>query len=431
MAYWRLTVKRPIVGTEAFDLRFRSSVTVGDDAQCDVCISTVALPGKMKVVQKRWGGIYLRLTQEIAPSLKGQFEQKKTWKNRLYCGVWVRATGDLSFLVGDACFELKKHEKVALAPFKLDRSVERKHLWQAAGGAIAVHAALFALFFLLGFFAPDRPVDVALEDLQKITVADAEKLFEEVKPTPEPKETADAAALLQQTPQALADSAPAKKPNGSAAAPLVAKKGSAPPKPVRVEDMGLLALQKTFKPTKTNLDLAIVAQGTVPQNRPSKDLDFGLASGTDDLTVAQGVRGAMELSSINSLQVKQYEGGLSESVQKGARRGASLTLVKKEVEVRGGLDASVIRQIIEERQGEVKFCYESALYKDRSLEGELAAAWTIRADGTVSDLSLQSDKISAAVFKKCVQDQIVQWKFPMPKGGGIVRVKYPFLFTLL
>jgi len=29
----------------------------------------------------------------------------------------------------------------------------------------------------------------------------------------------------------------------------------------------------------------------------------------------------------------------------------------------------------------------------------------------------------------CVQRRVRQWRFPEPKGGGTVRVSYPWIFT--
>src|SRR5690606_4360549 len=98
-------------------------------------------------------------------------------------------------------------------------------------------------------------------------------------------------------------------------------------------------------------------------------------------------------------------------------------------EVRGGLDPAVIRQIIEERLPEVRYCYEKALLESKNLKGKISASWTISAQGGVLDLSTASEEVQDTVLHPCLREQMNQWKFPQPKGGGVVHVKYPFVFN--
>jgi hypothetical protein len=179
------------------------------------------------------------------------------------------------------------------------------------------------------------------------------------------------------------------------------------------------------------LDVAALAVGSARSPETGKGVhgELGLSKGSSEFGIAADARGGEMVASLEGRGVEAYQGGLGEKVKQGSFRGASIKLVRREVEIRGGLDPAVIRQIIEERLSEVRYCYENALLKKTNLQGKISASWTILADGTVSDLKSESDEIETKILHPCIKDQIKNWKFPAPKGGGVVHVKYPFLFS--
>jgi TonB family protein len=111
-------------------------------------------------------------------------------------------------------------------------------------------------------------------------------------------------------------------------------------------------------------------------------------------------------------------------------RGKSITkVIPGKTTVVGGLDKDVIAKVIRRHQGEIKYCYESELNKDPSLAGKVAVAFTIDPTGAVSDATVSETTLNNAKAEQCMLSRIRRWKFPEPKGGGVVSVTYPWLFS--
>ncbi|QDF04874.1 TonB family protein [Myxococcus xanthus] len=111
-------------------------------------------------------------------------------------------------------------------------------------------------------------------------------------------------------------------------------------------------------------------------------------------------------------------------------RGKSITkVIPGKTTVVGGLDKDVIAKVIRRHQGEIKYCYESELNKDPSLAGKVAVAFVIDPTGAVSDASVSETTLNNAAAERCMLSRIRRWKFPEPKGGGVVSVTYPWLFS--
>ncbi|NMO18285.1 TonB family protein [Pyxidicoccus fallax] len=111
-------------------------------------------------------------------------------------------------------------------------------------------------------------------------------------------------------------------------------------------------------------------------------------------------------------------------------RGKSITkVIPGKTTVVGGLDKDVIAKVIRRHQGEIKYCYESELNKNPSLAGKVAVAFTIDPTGAVSDATVSESTLGNAKAEQCMLSRIRRWKFPEPKGGGVVAVTYPWLFS--
>ncbi|WP_164021159.1 TonB family protein [Pyxidicoccus trucidator] len=111
-------------------------------------------------------------------------------------------------------------------------------------------------------------------------------------------------------------------------------------------------------------------------------------------------------------------------------RGKSITkVIPGKTTVVGGLDKDVIAKVIRRHQGEIKYCYESELNKDPSLAGKVAVAFTIDPTGAVSDANVSETTLNNSKAEQCMLSRIRRWKFPEPKGGGVVSVTYPWLFS--
>ena len=94
----------------------------------------------------------------------------------------------------------------------------------------------------------------------------------------------------------------------------------------------------------------------------------------------------------------------------------------------GALDKSLIDAVIKRNMNQIRYCYQRELTKNPSLGGKVTVKFVIAKDGTVSKAEIKQGMGSAAV-ESCISGRFMRFKFPEPKGGGIVIVSYPFIFS--
>jgi TonB family protein len=112
----------------------------------------------------------------------------------------------------------------------------------------------------------------------------------------------------------------------------------------------------------------------------------------------------------------------------GGRDRDVVRVIPGKTTVVGGLDKDVIAKIIRRHHNEIKYCYEQELQKDRNLAGKVAVQFVIDPAGSVSDASVNETTLANTVTESCMISRIRRWKFPEPKGGGIVTVTFPWIF---
>ena len=96
-----------------------------------------------------------------------------------------------------------------------------------------------------------------------------------------------------------------------------------------------------------------------------------------------------------------------------------------QAEATGDLDKSIIRRYIRRQLPRIRFCYERQLLGNPALQGTVETTFTITPAGQVTDVQATGmDKEVAS----CVARTIEGIRFPKPKGGGLVNVRYPFTF---
>ncbi len=96
--------------------------------------------------------------------------------------------------------------------------------------------------------------------------------------------------------------------------------------------------------------------------------------------------------------------------------------------IMGSLDKEIIRRVIKQHLAQIRYCYEKELVRSPGLFGKVATRFTISANGRVQSASVAQSTMKNAEVERCITAKIRTWKFPKPKGGGIVIVKYPFIF---
>ena len=96
--------------------------------------------------------------------------------------------------------------------------------------------------------------------------------------------------------------------------------------------------------------------------------------------------------------------------------------------IMGSLDKEIIRRVIKAHINQIKYCYEKELVRSPGLFGKVNMEFTITAKGGVRESKVKQSTLNNAEVERCIGAKIRTWKFPKPKGGGIVIVRYPFVF---
>ena len=62
------------------------------------------------------------------------------------------------------------------------------------------------------------------------------------------------------------------------------------------------------------------------------------------------------------------------------------------------------------------------------LAGKVTLRWLIAPKGDVSKVEVTETTLNNKKIENCLISSIKYWRFPAPKGGGIVQVTYPIEF---
>ncbi len=101
------------------------------------------------------------------------------------------------------------------------------------------------------------------------------------------------------------------------------------------------------------------------------------------------------------------------------------------VHAKGDLSKDDIRGVVEAHRDEIDACYGALLKRKakqkRPPQGTAKLKFEVAPDGTVASASVGPGGLDEAGFVTCVVDHVRKWKFPLPQGGGPVKVAYPVL----
>ena len=112
----------------------------------------------------------------------------------------------------------------------------------------------------------------------------------------------------------------------------------------------------------------------------------------------------------------------------GERRAKVPKVIPGKPIISGALDKETIRRVIRRHRNEYRYCYEKQLNKKRDLNGKIIVKFTIAGNGSVIAAAIADTTMNSRGVESCLVRKIKRWVFPAPKGGGIVVVKYPFIF---
>jgi hypothetical protein len=155
----------------------------------------------------------------------------------------------------------------------------------------------------------------------------------------------------------------------------------------------------------------------------------GAVAGVGVRSVGGGVNGvAVGIGALGSGGVLGVENGGNVNLT-GRGHKAGRVVGGKTGPVQGGLERGEIQRVINKAMSQIRYCYERELGAAPTLEGRLLMAWTIGATGYVSSVSAVDDGVGKDVGA-CVSRVLQRLRFPSPRGGGVVNVSYPFLFSV-
>lgn len=79
----------------------------------------------------------------------------------------------------------------------------------------------------------------------------------------------------------------------------------------------------------------------------------------------------------------------------------------------------------------LKACFDEALKHDPSLAGRVVVEFEIGAEeerGVVKQGTVVDSETASPFFEACVLQRVAGAEMPLPEGGGVVKVRYPFTF---
>lgn len=170
---------------------------------------------------------------------------------------------------------------------------------------------------------------------------------------------------------------------------------------------------------------SIVSKVKVDGNTVSALTDGGYARGKSGL----GAGGGGKSVGVGSLSGYSQGGGIgSEDYGLAPSKGVEIRIPdKEEIVVQDGLDPDVIAARIRKYLPQIQHCYEQQLVQKPNLKGKVTAAFTIIGNGSIGAHSIPTSSLNDKATEKCILSKIKNWKFPKPRGGGKVSVRYPFL----
>lgn len=303
------------------------------------------------------------------------------------------------------------------------------------GSTFAAHLVFIAL---LGFLSPkvnaavDRDIDkFARVDLEAIPMTKPEDDPEypiypppavtEDQPLPEPKPVKEKPSKIHKTSKALkggGGKGKSKGGGGGGGAGMMAA-------------LGQLGKKKGIAVDVTTIDAHRVPEGArymvsgMVVKQPKRELLVSNGRGL-------GVRGGIDLLGGGKGKGGKagYGPGELEGGETGTRTIGAVVFEppQRRIKKKGHLTKEEIARVVKLHLREIQYCYEKNLLRNNKLKGKLIMEWTIVASGKVSLVKTRFNSMHSSKVARCVSKNIKEWLFPLPRGGGLVEVEYPFLF---
>lgn len=95
----------------------------------------------------------------------------------------------------------------------------------------------------------------------------------------------------------------------------------------------------------------------------------------------------------------------------------------------GGLSREEIQRVFDPWMERFRRCYAAALDRRPTLHGTVVAHFIIDGTGAVATIGSSNEMSKDPGVADCVTELIRAMQFPEPRGGGLVFVTYPFVFS--
>jgi hypothetical protein len=92
------------------------------------------------------------------------------------------------------------------------------------------------------------------------------------------------------------------------------------------------------------------------------------------------------------------------------------------------LAAETLARFVRGRAPELRACYDEALARAPVLRGKVVMRFTIRPDGSVTDVAPWYDNLGGGVARPCLVDRVAAWRTPF-RPAEPVQVDYPLVFA--
>lgn len=115
-------------------------------------------------------------------------------------------------------------------------------------------------------------------------------------------------------------------------------------------------------------------------------------------------------------------------VASGEGKGISAIAVSNsDMVIEGGISKYAINATIAKYLNQVRRCYEAELKNHPELQGLVEMSFEINSTGKLNFAKVNKTTLNNATVEGCISTKMMDWQFPLPKGGVNVPVKYPFM----
>jgi TonB family protein len=140
--------------------------------------------------------------------------------------------------------------------------------------------------------------------------------------------------------------------------------------------------------------------------------------------------GPADLKGLTGLEKGPTGGEGSPKVKFKESAGGAPVVYAGTYSVSGELDKDTVRRYIQTKMDQIRWCYQQEVQKNPDLAGQIVLSWVIAPTGKVIGVKISSSSMGNASVESCIASRISTWQFPSPRGGGTVRVNYPFIFRV-